>query len=200
MQSHVCTPTARMLHFGHMHTHKSTHVYKAYPNQFGNIRTRTANPFVHIRTKRTPTKSCTHTNTCALPLVTILVAQKLFLQSLWLFKPCNQLNTTYGETRAAIYHYEEHSRHNGTYKKRIKYAKSWKKLHKSQYSGTPLMRTPLGASQSVLIRGLSLFQGLFCTHKICSGMHAVSTLQWMSAFQGCPQGRVPLYTGFCSLQ
>ena len=60
------------------------------------------------------------------------------------------------------------------------------------YSGTPLMRTPLGPSQSALIRGVSLFQGLFCMHKIHSKPHTVFALQWMSAFQGCSQGGVPL--------
>ena len=61
------------------------------------------------------------------------------------------------------------------------------------YSGTLLMRTPLGPTQSVLIRGVALYQGLFSMHKIHSGPRAVSALQWMSAFQGCPQGRIPLY-------
>ena len=56
------------------------------------------------------------------------------------------------------------------------------------------MPTPLGPSQSVLIRGLSVFQGLFYMHKIHSGLHTVSELQWMSVFQGCPQGGVLLYT------
>ena len=57
------------------------------------------------------------------------------------------------------------------------------------------MRTPLGPTPSVQIRGVSLFQGLFNVHKIHLGPHAVSTLQWVSlhVFQGCPQGRVPLY-------
>ena len=39
----------------------------------------------------------------------------------------------------------------------------------------------------ILIKGASLFQGLFYTHKIHSGPHVVSALQWMSIFQGCPQ-------------
>ena len=55
------------------------------------------------------------------------------------------------------------------------------------------MRTPLGPTQNVLIRGVSLFQGLFYMRKIRSGPHTVSALQRMSIFQGCPQGRVPLY-------
>ena len=48
-------------------------------------------------------------------------------------------------------------------------------------------------SQRVLIRGVSLFLGLFNIHKILLGQHAVSALQWMSLVQECPQGRVPLY-------
>ena len=59
--------------------------------------------------------------------------------------------------------------------------------HVCVYIGTPLTQTLLGSFQSVLIRGVSLFQGLFYIHKIRSGPHAVSVLQWMSAFQGCPQ-------------
>ena len=58
------------------------------------------------------------------------------------------------------------------------------------------MQTPLGPSQNVLIRGVSLFHGLFLyICKICSGLHPVSALQWMSVFQGCPQGEVLLYCG-----
>ena len=41
------------------------------------------------------------------------------------------------------------------------------------------MRTPLGPTRRVLIRGVSLFQGLFNIRKILSGPHTVSTLQWM---------------------
>ena len=52
------------------------------------------------------------------------------------------------------------------------------------YSGAPLMRTPFGPTQNVLIRGLSLFQGLFKIRKIHSGSHTVSALQWMSLVQG----------------
>ena len=63
------------------------------------------------------------------------------------------------------------------------------------YSGALLMWTPLGPTQSVLIKGVSSFQGLFYIHKTCLGPHTVSTLQWMSIFQGCPQGGVPLYWG-----
>ena len=58
------------------------------------------------------------------------------------------------------------------------------------------MQTPLGLTQIVLIRGVSLFQGLFYMHEICLGLHAVSALDLMSVFQGCLQGRVPL----CVLQ
>ena len=61
------------------------------------------------------------------------------------------------------------------------------------------MRTPLGPTQSVLIRGVSLFQGLFYIHKMRLGPHKVSALQWMSIFQGCPQGEVPRYRVFCML-
>ena len=39
----------------------------------------------------------------------------------------------------------------------------------AQYSGTPLMRTPLGPTQIVLIREGSLFQGLFNIRQILSG-------------------------------
>ena len=56
------------------------------------------------------------------------------------------------------------------------------------------MRIPLGPTQSVLIRGVSLFQGLFNIRKILSGPHTMSALQWMPIFQGCVQGGVPLYT------
>ena len=45
------------------------------------------------------------------------------------------------------------------------------------------MQTPLGPTQRVLIRGVSLFQGLFYRRKICLGPHAVSALQWMFLFQ-----------------
>ena len=55
------------------------------------------------------------------------------------------------------------------------------------------MRTALGPTQRIPIRGVSLFQGLFNRGKILSGPHAVSTLQWMSVFQGCPKDGVPLY-------
>ena len=65
--------------------------------------------------------------------------------------------------------------------------------HCCLYSGTPLMRTPLGPAQKVLIRKVSLFQGLFYIHKIRLGPHAVSAFQGVSTFQGCPQGRAPLY-------
>ena len=54
------------------------------------------------------------------------------------------------------------------------------------------MQAPLGPTQSVLIRGLPLFQGLFYVHKIRSGLYAVSVIQWMSAFQVCPQSKAPL--------
>ena len=53
-----------------------------------------------------------------------------------------------------------------------------------KYSGTPIMWTPLGPNQKVLIRGVSLFQGLFNICKILLGPNAVPALQWMSAFQG----------------
>ena len=53
-----------------------------------------------------------------------------------------------------------------------------------QYNGTPLMRAPLQPSQSVLIRGVSLLQGLFYIQKIRSGPHTVSVLQWMFVFRG----------------
>ena len=55
------------------------------------------------------------------------------------------------------------------------------------------MRTPLGPTQSVRIRGVSLFQGLFNMHKVRLGLHAVAASQWMAVFQVCPQGRVPLW-------
>ena len=55
------------------------------------------------------------------------------------------------------------------------------------------MRAPLGPTQSVLIRRVSLFRGLFDTCKIRLGLHAMSALQWMSLFQGCLLGGVPLY-------
>ena len=61
------------------------------------------------------------------------------------------------------------------------------------HSGTPLVWTPLGLSHSVLIRGVSLFQGLFNIRKILMWPFPVSALLWMSAFQGCSQGRAPLY-------
>ena len=61
------------------------------------------------------------------------------------------------------------------------------------------MRTPLGPSKSVLIRGVSLFQGLFYIQKIHNvrlGQHTVSTLQWIPTvgvrIQGCLEGGVPL--------
>ena len=62
------------------------------------------------------------------------------------------------------------------------------------YSETPVMWTPLGPIQSVLIRGVSSFQGLLNMGKIHSGPHAVSALLWMSLFHGCLQGGVPLYS------
>ena len=69
------------------------------------------------------------------------------------------------------------------------------------YSGTPLTQPPLGPTQSVLIKGASLlqvwpyFRGCF-THKHMFGTGAMSALEWMSIFQGCPQGGgVPLYWG-----
>ena len=46
------------------------------------------------------------------------------------------------------------------------------------------MHTPLGLTQSVLIRGVALFQGLLNIREILLGLIAVSGLQWMSAFQG----------------
>ena len=64
---------------------------------------------------------------------------------------------------------------------------------RSEYNGTPLMQTSLGPTQCASIGGVSLFQGLFNIHNVHSGMHAVSALQWISLFQGCPQGGVPLY-------
>ena len=50
------------------------------------------------------------------------------------------------------------------------------------------MQTPLGPTQSIQIREVSLFPGLFNIRKIHSGPHAVSAIQWMSLFQGCSQG------------
>ena len=44
--------------------------------------------------------------------------------------------------------------------------------------------------------GVSAFQGLLMyinISKIRLGLYAASELQWMSVFQGCPQGRVALY-------
>ena len=61
------------------------------------------------------------------------------------------------------------------------------------HSGTPLMQTPLGPTQSDLIREVSVFQGSFYVHEIRMGPHTLSALDWMSIFQGCLQGRVPLY-------
>ena len=56
------------------------------------------------------------------------------------------------------------------------------------------MQTPLGPSQSVLIRGVPLFQGFFIyTRYVRDRTQSPPTLQWISAFQGCPQGRVLLY-------
>ena len=55
------------------------------------------------------------------------------------------------------------------------------------------MRTPLGPSHSVLIREVSLFQGLFNICKILQD----SALPWMSLFRGFLQGRVPLYVLRC---
>ena len=52
----------------------------------------------------------------------------------------------------------------------------------------PLMRTPLRPSQSVLIRGVALYQGLFNIRMVLLGQHTMLALQWMSLFQGCPQG------------
>ena len=66
-------------------------------------------------------------------------------------------------------------------------------LPKLSYTGTRLMQTPLGPSQSILIRGVFVFQGLFYIHKISLGPHTVSALQWMPVFQGCSQGWVPLH-------
>ena len=52
------------------------------------------------------------------------------------------------------------------------------KLHTyTLYSGTPLMWTPLGLTHSALIRGVSLFQGLFNIRKI----HAPLELRAVSA-------------------
>ena len=67
------------------------------------------------------------------------------------------------------------------------------------YSGTTVMWTPLGPTRRVLIKGVSLFEGLFNIHKILLGPRAVSALQWMSIFQWCPQGGVPLYTKYGKL-
>ena len=67
------------------------------------------------------------------------------------------------------------------------------------YSATPLFQTLLGPTQSVLIRGVSTFQGLLMyvnniiICKIRLGLHTVYALQWMSVFQGCLQGGVLLY-------
>ena len=56
------------------------------------------------------------------------------------------------------------------------------------HRGTPFIQTPLRLTQSVLIRGISLFQRLFYMHEIHLGLHAVSILKWMSVFQGYLQG------------
>ena len=56
----------------------------------------------------------------------------------------------------------------------------------------PHNRTPFGPTQSFLIKGLALFQCLFIINKIRLGLHAVPTVQWMSLFQGCPQGVLSL--------
>ena len=55
------------------------------------------------------------------------------------------------------------------------------------------MQTPLGPTQSVLVREVSLFRGVIYVHTVRLGWHAVSALQWMFVFQGYPQGGVPLY-------
>ena len=46
----------------------------------------------------------------------------------------------------------------------------------NHYNGTPLLQTSLGPPQSVLIRGLSSFQGMFTIRKIRLRLHAVSAL------------------------
>ena len=59
----------------------------------------------------------------------------------------------------------------------------------------PLMRKPLRFSQSVLIRGVSLFQR-FVSHTqdmFETASSARVCIQWISVFQGCLQGWVPLY-------
>ena len=50
------------------------------------------------------------------------------------------------------------------------------------YSGNRPMQTPLGPTQSVLIRGVSIFQGLFNRRKIHLGPHALQCLH----YSGCP--------------
>ena len=47
--------------------------------------------------------------------------------------------------------------------------------HTHMYSGTPLTRTPLGPTQSVLIRGVSLIQGLFTRVEPCLAAPEIRT-------------------------
>ena len=47
----------------------------------------------------------------------------------------------------------------------------------SEYSGSPVMQTPLGSTLRVLIRGVSY-----------TGPYTVSALQWLPVFQGCLHG------------
>ena len=55
------------------------------------------------------------------------------------------------------------------------------------------MPTLLESSQSVLVLGVSLFQGLFLSMQDMFVTTHMSTLQWVSVFQGYLQGGVPLY-------
>ena len=51
------------------------------------------------------------------------------------------------------------------------------------------MGTVLGLTEIVLIRGVSLFHGLFAIHKVCLGPCTVPALEWMLLFQECLQGK-----------
>ena len=59
------------------------------------------------------------------------------------------------------------------------------------YSETPLIRTPIG-EESVLIRAVSLFQGLNCMQELFLVKEKVSILKRCLHFIGCPKRGVPL--------
>ena len=56
------------------------------------------------------------------------------------------------------------------------------------------MRTPLGPAKSVLIREVSLFQGLNYTHLYCVGTRKSVLIRDVFCISGSPHLGVPLYS------